>query len=235
MKSILPLPDLPIDFVIYRYGYLYTVQDALVTVLAPNGNSRMHELEYAPSTWASYGGAFVLYHPERGLTQFSGDRISMSFTSEAGQRFNAPHALPLRDKSPLIAGPEALSLDDVNGLPLAGTTLVTASSLTLPELPASALSESDHTLVFTHDPQRFSYYNGQVGTLPYSNPPKLVVPYAYPQQGLLAGGYDDGYLFSPDMGVSWRTRTLGGWGALTERAIVRVLPGAGVELVQGWW
>jgi hypothetical protein len=232
MKKIVPLPEVPITFALYRYGHIYVQQERLLSVIGPLGAHTLHELPFAPSTWASYGGSVVLYNNRDGIVQLAGNELSYTFT-EPG-RYSAPYAVPSFNGEPLISGLEGLHYDDVNGLMVDGLFLPAHRSHL--EVPlASALLEHDHWLAFSHDAARFSLYNGMTGTLPYGNPPELLVPYAYPQQGVLAGGFEHGYAFSPDMGMSWRLRRLEGWGLLTERSVLQAVPGDGLTLLKGWW
>jgi len=243
-KTPVRLTDLPtrepIRFVVYRYKHLYVAQGSHLTVVAPGGHVVHHELPFSPSTWASYGGSMVVYDRYQGGAQLAGISLStISVRSMGEDRFSAPYATLLKNGEPVVGGVPKLLDSEFNGLMVQeeGASLsLPVQQRHLPKLKvAGAMVEPTGYLLFFQDSKTFSLYNGTSGYLSFGKPPAVLVPYAYPEQGLLAAGWDQGYACSPDMAVSWRLRRLGGGGVMTERAVMRVSVDKGVEVFEGWW
>jgi hypothetical protein len=231
-----------VDWVLYRYGHLYIVQDRELLVLDPDGGSHRTLLEFTPTTWAAYGGQLTLYDRYAGIAVFSGHRL-LAESHQVGFKYTAPYAMPLADGQPLLGAPEQLrgvDGEEVNGLLVSHSNMpgmwhLPVQGQDVPAPITAASLELGHWITFHKDKRLFTHYNGTRGRLMFGDPPERIVPYLYAGQGLLAAGTPNGYLLSPDLGLSWRQRSLSGWGALTERAILQVSPDRGVEIIEGWW
>lgn len=111
-------------------------------------------------------------------------------------------------------------------------------STPIPDRPVFAQYEANGHLLWLQQDAHASWYNGMEGRVLYSSDTTLydqMVPYMYPDNGILAVGFPGGYYFSPDMGISWRRRNLNGWGVLTESGILTVSGANGVVVEQGVW
>lgn len=238
-RHLSDLPRLPVTLSIYRYGHLYVVQDRDLTILDPHGSRHQVSLDFRPSTWSAHGGQLALYDRYAGVALFSGHRV-IAESHEEGRRYSAPYATPMVDGKPLLGGHEALTDEEVNGVLVTHSTAPGRWYLPMQrqDVPAPVIAASvelGHWITFHDNQQHFSTYNGTMGRLMFGEPPKQIVPYLYADQGLLAAGLPDGYLFTPDLGLSWRRRKLSGWGVLTERAVVQVSTDRGIEILEGWW
>lgn len=229
---------LDVEFALYRYGHLYVVQKNYVTVIDPEQNSLLFELEFEPILYSTYGGHVCLYHPHQGIVSFSG-KVKVEDHHGPGV-YTAPFGQPARNNqylslTPLPAmGPEIYGLPiDTSRGPQFRTPLIDRE---WKDWPTGVLFEPGRLLAFFKTSDQFGFSNGTWGKLLYAEPPGCTVPYAYPEQGLLGAGTRDGYVFSPDNGLSYQYRKLGGFGVLTRTAIVRAVASTGkVELVTGRW
>lgn len=224
-----------VTFAVYRYRHLYVVQGQDVLVLDKQRNLTHLKLNFAPSTWASYAGHFALYDPAHGVAALTGAEVLAEQTGSGP--FAAPLGNPLSGGVGLVM-PAQLPGPDVNGLPYQSygqVVRVDVLDRSFYSRLTGALVEPGRVLAFTGQTEGFSFLNGVQGNLLYGDAPELTVPYAYGAQGLFGAGTPDGYVFTPDMGRSWRVRHLGGFGVLTESAVVRVNPVQGVEVVVGTW
>lgn len=238
-RTLTTLSRNPVGLALYRYGHLYVSQGRDLTIVDPSGNTERQQLAFTPGSWASYGGQVTLYDRYAGVICFAGNGI-VAESHTPGRRYAAPYATPMADGVPLVGGHEALDGEEINGLmmhagKIPGHWYLPVQRQHVPSPVVAAGVELDHWITFSQDAQRFSSYNGTTGRLLYGRPPHQLVPYLYPDQGLIAAGTADGYLFSPDLGLSWRRRQLDGWGVLTERSILQVSPARGVEILEGWW
>jgi len=235
LRHITDLPVTPITFALQRYGLIYIVQNRTVSILEPNESLVTVELEFTPSTWASYGGSVVLLHPVLGIAQFSGKDLVLQRTGR--RQYSAPNASPHINNVELATG-TVTRFADINGIPVEVTGRVTdfvQHDFTLIDPVLSAYYEPGNSLVFQNNISDFSRYNGISGKLMYGTIPETLVPYVFPSNGILAAGIEDGYMYSPDMGTSWRRRKLAGFGIFTDKAILQAHPLTGVQVVKGWW
>lgn len=229
----LPTPVEP-SLVVYRYGHLYVVQERHVSVLRPGKAFEVHELDFAPTTWASYGGNISFYGPD-GLARFVGVSLESQYTDPGV--YAAPMGMLQRDGVSLEDKPVWTGAE-LNGVPyerFGDAWIVKHLGITFYQEPRAGLVEPHQTLMLFEGRKGFSYYNGVAGDLLYADVPEKLVPYLYPQQGLMAAGCEDGYLFSPDMGISWRRRKLSGFGAMTERGVLEVSAQHGIRAAIGSW
>ena len=238
-QQLMELTQDPITFALYRYGYVYVLQKQTLSVVGPDKVRKQHQLEFTPTTWASYGGQLCMYDRYEGICQVVGTEIGIvALPKESTDRFSAPYANPLRNGKGIL-GSNELTLDfDINGLMLdthSKQLTIPVQDIPLKRMPINALIEPGDWLLFNDTPEHFSLYNRTSGKLLHGQVPKVLVPYAYPSQGLLAAGHEGGYVFTPDMGISWRHRKLDGWGILTERTILQASPEKDLQIVQGWW
>jgi hypothetical protein len=248
----------PIVFAVYRYGTLLVLhQNNAYSIVWPDGSVTLGGGSSASyNTWASYNGRFVLYHsygesggvapsPNPGYLQLNPTTKASNGGNDQAGMYTAPLAMVQSNSTVLpapwdnVAEVQRISGFELNGLPYARSTanglwIADPIARTFYTPPVNAYYEPYQHLVLFNDSDYFSYYNGGFGKLLYGQPPTTSVPYAYPLQGVLAAGFAGGYLFSPDMGISWRRRNLEGFGVVTERGILRVVPGAVYAAVGRW-
>lgn len=240
MRKITGTPQLPPSFALWRYGFVYLVHHNQVLVVHPNFSTKRHDLDFAPTTWASYDGRVVFYAPDAGIAQLSGAQLVLQHTSRGP--YSAPYGVATCAGEGLIE--PSMALEERNGLDLSQLGPVWRSAsrgLTLPREPAGVMMEPDQLLVVTRDPEHFSHANGVSGKLLYAENAARdglldgpLVPTTFRHRGVLTVGFEHGYIFTPDLGVSWRVRRLPGWGVVTDRAILSVHDGA-LHVMQGWW
>lgn len=235
INKLADLLSLPVKLAIYRYGHLYVVQGNFVTILDPSGSTSFVELDFPVHTWSSYGGNFCLYG-KSGLVQFSGKDM-MAYYSEPG-KYSAPYGIPYRDSRPIV-GEQPFPDVEINGAiaerrdcPDCYTRFLAFSYETVNKV-TGVMVEPSTQIVFTNKAKGFAFVNGVEGNLLHSAPPDKVIPYNYPNG--LVGGTKDGYVFSPDNGVSWRARSLLGFGVLTENALITCSSDQGITVVRGGW
>lgn len=213
----------PLELVVYRYGHVYIVNGPYVSVYG-DGTLSQHQLTFAPTQYAAYGGLFYLLDRDAGIAQFVGHELVAQDSMQSGP-YTAPYGIAMCAGEPIdptYAGPRPTHTHELGGVPFDVMDQVWKSRYvrrTFYSPPTGAQLEPDRHLVFLNERTGFSTYNGVQGDLIHAYPPPQIVPYSYPEQGVLAGGCAHGYLFSPDMGLSWRLRKLSGYGFLTERGI----------------
>lgn len=228
------LPADPVHASLHHERHVYVLQPGLVTVVDPRLNVTRHHLDFDPVTWACYGGSVCAYQPDRGVVQLSGTTVTLERV-EPGVRFSAPYAQPAMDGVSLGSGPDlpAHYLEHHGAVyqEVGPVRRYETFGVALDAPPTGLYSAPAQSLLLTRDRERFAFHNGAWGPLLHADAPELTVPQVLPG-GLLIAGTEDGFVFSPDHGASWRRRLLGGFGIPTGRGMFRVREGQ-LELLRG--